>query len=85
MTEGREFLLETWRRFPDLPPVLVVLKSTRGMVLSFIPRMPLSGRLSRHVIPLCSQGQAATRWASPSLDRAGCHGFVAPARVAPGG
>jgi hypothetical protein len=44
MTEGKEFLLETRRRFLDLPPLFVVLKSTRGMVLSFIPRMPLSGR-----------------------------------------
>lgn len=44
MTEGKEFLLETRRRFLDLPPLFVVLKSTRGMGLSFIPRMPLSGR-----------------------------------------
>ena len=36
--------LETWRRFLDLPPLFLVLKSTRGMV-PFHPLEPLSRRL----------------------------------------
>ena len=57
-------------------PVAVYLAPDPPGWFPFIPLEPLSRRLSRHVIPLCAQGQAATRWASLSLDRAGCRGFV---------
>ena len=77
-------LLETWRGSVGLPVAVYLAPDPPGMVL-FHPLEPLSRRLSRHVIPLCAQGQAATRWASLSLDRAGCRGFVRLRKVAPGG
>ena len=77
-------LLETWRGSVGLPVAVYLAPDPPGDG-SFHPLEPLSRRLSRHVIPLCAQGQAATRWASLSLDRAGCRGFVRLRKVAPGG
>ena len=75
-------LLETWRGSVGLPVAVYLAPDPPGDG-SFHPR-PLSRRLFAMSSPLCAQGQAATRWASLSLDRAGCRGFVRLRKVARG-
>ena len=75
-------LLETWRGSVGLPVAVYLAPDPPGMV-PFIPWNHFLGAYlamsSRYALKA-----AATRWASLSLDRAGCRGFVRLRKVAPG-
>ena len=78
-------LLETWRGSVGLPVAVYLAPDPPGEEIPFIPWNHFLGAYLPCHLPLCAQGQAATRWASLSLDRAGCRGFVRLRKVAPGG
>ena len=75
-------LLETWRGSVGLPVAVYLAPDPPGG--GFLSSLePLSRRLSAMSSRYALKA-AATRWASLSLDRAGCRGFVRLRKVAPG-